>query len=110
MRILQTIVTGLFFSFLLPAQTTGTTVPDHVPGRLIVLHRSSTTDVNAQRALAAQGAKVHRRLDALGATLIEVAPGTEESARQALSRNPLFRAVQYDYYAHAGATPNDQYF
>ena len=110
MRILQAITTGLFFSFFLSAQTAGSTVPDHVPGRLIVLHRGAPTDANAQRALTAQGAKVHRRLDALGATIIDVAPGTEESVRQALAGNPLFRAVEYDYYAHAGATPNDQYY
>lgn len=110
MRILQAIATGLFFSFLLPAQTAGGAVSDHVPGRLIVQHRGPTTDVNAQRAFTAQGAKVHGRLDALGATIIDVAPGSEESVRQTLARNPLFRSVEYDYYAHAGATPNDQYY
>jgi len=107
MRILQAIVTGLFFSFLIQAQSGGSAIPEHVPGRLIVQHVVSGSDSRVQQAFARHGAQVHMRLEGLSATVIDVAPGTEETVRQALLRNPLFRAVEYDYYAHAGGTPND---
>jgi subtilisin family serine protease len=110
MRILQKITTGLFFSFILQAQPVASTIPEHVPGRLIVRHNGSAADTRAQQALAAQGARVHMRLDGLAATVIDVTPGTEESVRQALLRNPLFRSVEFDYYAHPAAVPNDPDF
>lgn len=110
MRILQSVVTGLLFSFLLQAQQPASAAPEHVPGRLIVQHNGSTADLRAQQVFTQQGAKVHMRLDRLGTTVIDVTPGTEEAVRQTLSRNPLFRTVELDYYAHSGAVPNDQYY
>lgn len=50
-------------------------------------------------------------MEQLGASVIDVAPGTEEAVAQSLRSNPLFREVELDYYAHpAATTPNDPNF
>ena len=104
MRIHHIIATGLFFSFLGYSQTSSS-VPDHVPGRLIVVHKGGVADPRAAQLFAQRGATVHNRLTGVGATVIDVAAGTEETVRQSLLRSSLFRAVEYDFRAHVAAVP-----
>ena len=108
MRPLRFIVTGLFLCFYLSAQSTDSNAPDHVPGRLIVHHNGLPSNPAAAQAFARHGARVRTRMDKLGASVIEVPAGAEATVKQALEANPLFREVEYDYYAHPAATPNDQ--
>ena len=84
---------------------------DHVPGRLIVHYNGPSTDPAAAAVFARHGAHLRSRMDRLGASVIEVAPGTEESVAQSLRANPLFHEVELDYYARpAAATPSDPIF
>jgi hypothetical protein len=110
MRILKLLITGLFICICLLAQSTGDVPPDHVPGRLIVHHNGHPSDPSAALAFARHGARVRRQLEKLNASVIEVAPGTEETVMQSLRSNPLFREVELDHYARPAATPNDPSF
>ncbi len=103
MRTLCLIITGLFLSFICQAQV----APDRVPGRLIVHHNGNPADLGVARAFASHRATVHRRLDKLGVTVIDVQPGTEDAVLQSLSRNPLFGEVEFDHYAKPASVPND---
>ena len=110
MRILTLLIAGLFLCISLSAQPAGDLPPDHVPGRLIVHHQGHPGNPSAALAFARHGAKVRRQLVELNASVIEVAPGSEESVMQALQSNPLFREVELDHYARPAAAPNDPSF
>jgi len=111
MRSLPFIVTGLLFSFLLSAQSVKRHPPDHVPGRIIVHYNyGQSGDPTVTQTYARFGGRIHAQLQKLGASVIDVTPGTEETVMQELRSNPSVRDVELDHYAFPAATPNDPDF
>ncbi len=104
MRILGSLLSCLFIANIALAQPP---VPGHVPGRLLVLHNGDPSSLAAARVFAGHGARLHARLARLGLSIIDVPPAQTDAIKESLSHNPLFRDVDYDYYAHQAAVPND---
>jgi thermitase len=109
MRNFSFVVTGLFISCLCQAQPSNQT-PEHVPGRLLVQHLGNPGSTLAARVFAQQGATIRTRLDKLSVTVLEVPEASADAVMRSLRGNPLFRSVEYDYYAHPSAIPNDPSF
>ena len=78
-------------------------VPDEAPGRLIVVYRDAVPE-NAEALVAHAGGLRWRYLPHLGLSVVQVAPGADESTRKALADDPAVRYVLQDHRTQ-GYTP-----
>src|SRR5205823_1394121 len=80
---------------------------EHAPGRLLVKAAANASDSVILQHIAARGATVHHRIDAIKVLVLDVPEPALDAVAAALSKTGLFAFVERDFVAHAGAIPND---
>ena len=106
-------IAGLFASALgFGALVAGAaTLPEHVPGRLLVVPRHGVEAGLVKRTLQLSGARLNRQIPALQLHVLDVPEESSEAVLQSLQQSGMFQSVERDYYAHTAAapsiTPND---
>lgn len=90
----------------------GASLPDHVPGRLLVVGRRGVDTNREQSVIRMRGARMVRRIQALNVDVLEVPEESSEAVLSSLRDSGVFEIVERDYYARIAGNkePNDPLF
>lgn len=112
-KLLGCVVIGLLIA--MPSATGAAAVgdgphgPPRVAGRLIVCRDPRVSREAAAAVLHAHGLREVAALDAVGATVVEVAEANLPNVERRLRGSGLFRGVERDYLARVAELPDDPY-
>src|SRR5690348_14115884 len=76
------------------------TLPEHVPGRLLVVPRHGVEAGLVKRALQLSGARLKRQIPELQLHVLDVPEESSDAILQSLQQSGMFQSVERDYYAH----------